>query len=160
MDTIKVKLQKQVGPLLRFIYSSQIEYQSETVNSKIPKRYNGFIHALRVILKEEGLPGIFRGVTASMMREASYSSIRMGLYEPVRNWIDPNKSPNDIKFSTKLISGLISGGIGNAIANPTDVVKVRFQARLPDQPRMYNNTLHAFVTISKEEGLRGLYKVN
>lgn len=129
------------------------------INSGAARKYNGFTHALRVILKEEGIAGIYRGVTASMMREASYSSIRMGLYEPVRNWIDPHNSPKDMSFSTKLVSGLISGGIGNALANPTDVVKVRFQALFPGQHRPYKSTFHAFEMIFKQEGLRGLYKV-
>lgn len=47
-----------------------------------------------------------------------------------------------------------------AFAQPTDVVKVRFQAqvRLADGGRRYNGTLDAYKTIARDEGIRGLWK--
>lgn len=47
-----------------------------------------------------------------------------------------------------------------ALAQPTDVVKVRFQAqvRLVDGERRYNGTLDAYRTIARDEGIRGLWK--
>ena len=49
-----------------------------------------------------------------------------------------------------------------AVAQPTDVVKVRFQAqvRLPGAggAQRYNGTFDAYRTIGREEGLRGLWK--
>ena len=35
--------------------------------------------------KEEGVRGLWRGTGAALLREASYSSIRMGLYEPLKH---------------------------------------------------------------------------
>lgn len=35
--------------------------------------------------KEEGVKGLWRGTGAALLREASYSSIRMGLYEPLKH---------------------------------------------------------------------------
>lgn len=46
-----------------------------------------------------------------------------------------------------------------AIAQPTDVVKVRFQAQARvEGGRRYQGTLDAYKTIAKEEGLKGLWK--
>lgn len=57
--------------------------------------------------------------------------------------------------------GSLAGSIGAAVANPTDVVKVRMQvdgARPGTCPR-YRSTLHAFTHIYHHEGLLGgLYK--
>ena len=39
-----------------------------------------------------------------------------------------------------------------------DVVKTRFQARLPNEPAPYPNTFVAFHRIARLEGLKGLYK--
>lgn len=36
------------------------------------------------IRRDEGLTGLWRGTGAALLREASYSSIRMGLYEPFK----------------------------------------------------------------------------
>lgn len=57
----------------------------------------------------------------------------------------------------KVVSGAVSGAIGSAIANPTDLIKVRMQA---DINRRYKNTLVAFKEIIQREGFKGLYKVN
>ncbi|KAK9402642.1 mitochondrial uncoupling protein 3-like [Crotalus adamanteus] len=45
-------------------------------------------------------------------------------------------------------------------AQPTDVVKVRFQAhiQLVGAPKRYNGTVDAYRTIAREEGVRGLWK--
>lgn len=47
-----------------------------------------------------------------------------------------------------------------AFAQPTDVVKVRFQAqvRMADGERRYNSTLDAYKTIARDEGVRGLWR--
>ena len=47
-----------------------------------------------------------------------------------------------------------------AFAQPTDVVKVRFQAqaRSSGVGRRYNGTIDAYKTIAKEEGIRGLWR--
>lgn len=92
-----------------------------------------------------------------MLREASYSSIRMGLYEPARAAIAPGKSVADVSLWQRILAGFLAGGIGSAIANPTDLIKIRFQARRPDQPKVYKHTLDAFMQIYQQAGLRGLY---
>jgi Mitochondrial carrier protein len=46
--------------------------------------YKGMISGALVILREEGLRGWCKGLTASMLREISYSSVRIGAYEPIR----------------------------------------------------------------------------
>lgn len=46
-----------------------------------------------------------------------------------------------------------------AVAQPTDVVKVRFQAQArAEAGRRYQGTLDAYKTIAREEGVRGLWK--
>ncbi|CAJ1064202.1 mitochondrial uncoupling protein 2-like isoform X1 [Xyrichtys novacula] len=47
-----------------------------------------------------------------------------------------------------------------AFAQPTDVVKVRFQAqaRSPGHAKRYCSTIDAYKTIAKEEGVHGLWK--
>ena len=46
-----------------------------------------------------------------------------------------------------------------AVAQPTDVVKVRFQAQArAGSGRRYQSTVDAYKTIAREEGFRGLWK--
>ena len=58
----------------------------------------------------------------------------------------------------KIGAGALSGTVGSAIANPTDLIKVRMQADIHGS--RYSGLLHAFRSIYREEGgLSGLYKV-
>jgi hypothetical protein len=149
MDVIKVRLQTQ-----------------NQLQAKVGKgmygdaAYKGFSHAGMRILREEGFSGIMKGITASMLREASYSSMRMGLYDLCKGFIAPNaKSKDDFTLVQKILAGMCSGAIGSSIANPTDLVKIRFQSFTPVSPNPYRNTFHAFWRIFQDEqGLRGLYK--
>jgi len=58
------------------------------------------------------------------------------------------------------MAGCTTGAMAVTFAQPTDVVKVRFQAqvRLTEGERRYTGTLDAYKTIARDEGVRGLWK--
>ena len=60
------------------------------------------------------------------MREASYSTLRLGLYEPIKRNLG-----NEGAVWTKFVAGALSGMIGSALANPADLLKTRAQAQEP-----------------------------
>jgi solute carrier family 25 uncoupling protein 27 len=65
-------------------------------------------------------------------------------------------------YRKRILAGAITGGVGQAVASPTDVVKVRLQAdgrlrALGQQPR-YKGTIDAFARILQDEGIRGYYR--
>lgn len=47
---------------------------------------------------------------------------------------------------------------GASVANPTDLIKVNFQAALQGHKLPYATTMGGFQHIYREEGVRGLYK--
>lgn len=52
------------------------------------RKYKNLVQGIYVITAEEGLRrGIYKGIEASCAREASYSSLRLGLYEPIKRSI-------------------------------------------------------------------------
>lgn len=59
-----------------------------------------------------------------------------------------------------MLAGCTTGAVAVTCAQPTDVVKVRFQASgaLPASARRYSSTMDAYCTIAREEGFRGLWK--
>lgn len=123
-------------------------------------KYKSLLQGVYTILREEGTGGLTKGLSASMMRELTYSSIRIGLYEPLRTFFATSlgHDPRDTTPIIKYITGLCSGATGAAIANPFDLIKTRFQAVMPHERAPYSSTRAAILSIYRLEGVQGLYK--
>lgn len=123
---------------------------------------HGFVGMMRSIVKNEGVKGLYAGMTPAVARHIPYTGFRAIGYEYIRKLFcgdDPSKA----NFLAKATSGMIAGGIGQAIAVPCDLVKVRMMgdgrlvaAGKLDRPR-YTGLMHAFRTIYATEGLIGMY---
>lgn len=46
--------------------------------------YKNMIDCFVKVIREEGPGGLYKGLTPALLRQASYSSLRMGIYEPIR----------------------------------------------------------------------------
>lgn len=112
IDTIKIRMQLQKpGP-----------------DGKL--RYPGMLSGLKIIAAEEGIRfGIYKGIEGALLRESIYSTLRLGLYEPIKRITGVKKDSN---FIYKFFAGGASGFIGSGIANPCDLLKIRMQAHKGD----------------------------
>ncbi|MCO5567293.1 hypothetical protein L7F22_020983 [Adiantum nelumboides] len=127
--------------------------------------YGGFVSGILRVRREEGFTALWRGTGAALLREASYSSIRMGLYEPFKMMLGGDDRAHTPLW-IKITAGASAGVIGSAVANPTDVVIVRMQAQRPIQAPFkgahsgwnYAGPFQAFSSIARTEGIRGLYR--
>eukprot|EP00249_Psilotum_nudum_P014063 c24642_g1_i3 orf=394-1260(-) len=134
------------------------------LSSTTDRVYAGLLSGIWRVGREEGINRLWRGTGAALLREASYSSIRMGAYEPLKRVLgghDPAHTPLWIKIT----AGSTAGVIGSAVANPTDVVMVRMQAQSFAAHAggaftnwNYKGPFHAFASIVKKEGIYGLYR--
>ncbi|XP_027051054.1 mitochondrial substrate carrier family protein ucpB-like [Pocillopora damicornis] len=146
IDVIKTRMQ----------LDNELGSQHESRNIFHNRYYRGLVRGAARIAHEEGIRGLYKGITPSLMREASYSTLRLGLYEPLKEWFgatDPAHTP----LWKKVCSGAIAGAIGSAIACPTDVVKIRLMALPSGNKWEYRHTFHAFQAIVANEGIRGLW---
>ena len=75
----------------------------------------GMLRGLVIIVREEGIGGLYKGLAPALLREGSYSALRMGLYEPIKELLgatDPANTP----LYLKIIAGGSAGALGGAIA--------------------------------------------
>ena len=90
------------------------------------KKYPNMIQGAIILGREEGVrKGIYRGLSASLVRESIYSTTRLGLYDPVKRFIGVTPESSNI---WKFVSGGCVGLIASALCNPADFLKVRMQA--------------------------------
>lgn len=145
LDTAKVRLQ---------IQGSQINV------GETPK-YKGLIDTCVKVAAEEGPLALWKGLVAGLQRQMVFASLRIGLYDTVRDFYCGKDFQGDPPLSKKILAGLTTGAFGICVANPTDVVKVRLQAegRLPPGvPKKYNGVMDAYAKIYASEGLGGLWR--
>ncbi|KAH8095274.1 oxidative phosphorylation uncoupler [Aureococcus anophagefferens] len=77
-------------------------------------------------MKNEGPLAFYKGINAAWLREASYTSLRLGLYEPIKGVV--GAKDKDAHFLKKFAAGCLAGAIGSLVGNPFDVLKTRMMA--------------------------------
>src|ERR1700749_932978 len=90
------------------------------------------------IIKTNGVLGLYSGLSASLLRQITYSTTRFGIYEELKSKFSTSSSAPS--FPTLIAMSSTSGFVGGVVGNPADVLNVRMQhdAALPaDQRRNY-----------------------
>jgi len=86
----------------------------------------GIFGSVRVIAKEEGVTAFWKGINAAWLRESSYTSLRLGLYEPMKELFGAKSK--DSPFYLKFAAASASGALGSLVGNPFDVLKTGLMA--------------------------------
>ncbi|KAH8322321.1 hypothetical protein KR059_012631 [Drosophila kikkawai] len=112
------------------------------------------------VIKAEGFTALYSGLTASLMRQATYTTARMGFYQmEVEKYKKRYAQAPTVWASMGM--GMMAGAIGAIIGNPAEVALIRMMAdnRLPPaERRNYKNVVDAFVRIVGEEGVLNLWR--
>ncbi|XP_037956608.1 mitochondrial dicarboxylate carrier-like [Teleopsis dalmanni] len=113
-----------------------------------------FKRAVFGVYNSHGMLAFYNGISASLTRQLTYTTIRIGIYEVGKPHI------NLQNFSSKIGLAAIAGAMGGFIGVPTDMVNIRMQhdMKLPvDKRRNYNHVFDGMLRIYKEEGLSRLF---
>ena len=117
------------------------------------------ISVISGVIKNEGVSTLYNGLSAGLLRQATYTTTRLGIY----TWLFETFS-NDGKppsFFMKAALGMTAGGIGAFVGTPAEVALIRMTSdgSLPvDQRRNYTSVFNALARIYKEEGVATLWK--
>lgn len=135
LDTIKVQLQTQ----------QQVKF--------------GFIGITKHIVRTNGVLALYDGISASLLRQATYSTTRFAIYESMKKTLVKPGQKN-IEFWKSIVLAGSSGAIGAAIGAPADLVNVRMQndSKLPKElKRNYKHCFDGLIRIYKEEGFKSIF---
>ena len=108
------------------------------------------------VFENEGIRGLYSGLSASLLRQITYSTTRFGVYEELKSKTSGNPS-----MPALMAMASISGFLGGVAGNPADVLNVRMQhdAALPmAQRRAYKNAVDGLVRMTREEGAKSLFR--
>ena len=74
------------------------------------------------IVREQGVLTLYNGISASLLRQLTYSTTRFGIYEIGKQYIG-----SDSGFVSKVLLASVAGAAGGFIGTPADMVNVRMQ---------------------------------
>ncbi|XP_057699871.1 mitochondrial uncoupling protein 2-like isoform X1 [Corythoichthys intestinalis] len=145
LDTAKVRLQIQGEKKVAAAEAKAI-------------RYRGVFGTISTMIRTEGPRSLYNGLVAGLQRQVCFASVRIGLYDNVRDFYTGGAENAGVLM--RILAGCTTGAMAVSFAQPTDVVKVRFQAQmnLDGVARRYSGTMQAYRHIFRNEGLRGLWK--
>jgi solute carrier family 25 uncoupling protein 8/9 len=130
-----------------------------TTGVHLPPKYKGPFQTVVKIIEEEGMKAPFKGLSPGLHRQFLFTGLRLGLYEPIKHLFysgEPGQEP----LAAKVGAAMTTSALGITIAQPSDVLKVRFQAHnsiMGERP--YATAFHGYRRIFQEEGLfAGLYR--
>ncbi|KAI9720500.1 MAG: Mitochondrial dicarboxylate transporter [Chrysothrix sp. TS-e1954] len=112
------------------------------------------------IIRNDGPLALYAGLSASILRQATYSTTRFGVYESLKEHFSPENAPPP-SVGTLIALSSLSGLLGGIAGNPADVLNVRMQhdAALPaSERRNYRHALDGLVKMIRHEGPASLFR--
>lgn len=118
----------------------------------MPKSMSGtFVH----IVRHDGLRGLYAGLSASLLRQLTYSTTRFGIYEDLKARHAARSDGREPSFAALIGLSAGSGFVGGVAGNAADVLNVRMQhdaALPPHQRRNYRHAADGMIRMLREEG--------
>jgi solute carrier family 25 citrate transporter 1 len=124
-------------------------------------KYKGPVHCARMIIREEGLRGLWAGAAPTVMRNGTNQAAMFTAKNAfdVLLWKKHEGDGKALQPWQSMISGFLAGTAGPVCTGPFDVVKTRLMAQNREGGVLkYKGMIHAIRTIYAEEGLRALWK--
>ncbi|XP_036323351.1 LOW QUALITY PROTEIN: mitochondrial 2-oxoglutarate/malate carrier protein [Rhagoletis pomonella] len=124
------------------------------------KEYENSLDCIKKVVKNEGPLGLYKGIGAALLRQATYTTGRLGVYTYLQDFYQTTfKRTPGILDSMGM--GIIAGAMGAFIGTPAEVALIRMASdgRLPPaERRNYSNVLNALTRITREEGVTALWR--
>ncbi|KAI7139524.1 hypothetical protein KC344_g9242, partial [Hortaea werneckii] len=115
------------------VLKTRLQLQGRWNNPYFTSGYNyrSTYHALRTIIRTEGLREMFSGYKATLFRDLPFSALQFAFYEQEQKWAKEWAGPGkDIGLAAEILTGATAGGMAGVITCPMDVVKTRVQTEL------------------------------
>ncbi|KIK70398.1 hypothetical protein GYMLUDRAFT_32402 [Collybiopsis luxurians FD-317 M1] len=128
----------------------------QTIKAAPGSKAPSTVFVLRTSIIDQGLRGVYTGLTASLLRQMSYSLVRIGAYEEMKRRLSRNGKPSSAQL---LAAACLAGGLGGIAGNPADILLVRMTSDVtkPKEQRFnYSNAFSGLVALAKQEGVNGM----
>ena len=153
---------------------------------QVSNDYRNSWHGVSLIVKNEGLAGIYRGYGATLASFGPFSALYFVLYEQTKSWAKSSYHSSgggsgggvvrgdDLPFSSIVMCSCTSGALASWLTSPLDMAKLRLQVHRstilshihPNQdphPRTSSSStpltmIQIMKDVLQKDGIRGLFR--
>lgn len=119
-------------------------------DAKGSKRFRSTFHGVNLLLREQGIQGLYRGLVSTTAKQCATSAVRMGAYNAMRSqYSSANRKAGVVET---FAMGALAGIITVYATQPLDTIKTRSQSARGEK------LIPAIVGVWREGGLRGYWK--
>lgn len=124
------------------------------------KEFKNSLDCFKSVVRNEGPFGLYKGIGAGLLRQATYTTTRLGVYTYM---FDTFKAvyQKEANVGYTMLMGVIAGACGAFVGTPAEVALIRMASdgRLPvEERRNYKNVVNALTRIVQEEGVPTLWR--
>lgn len=155
LDVVKTRMQQTMlfSKTVGLLDEERIHFDpSRAQVRKPPIRPGKALRAARTVVEENGLLGLWRGTTPTILR----NMMGVGVYFVALNQIATHLRGSDPELAPQyaLLAGATARSVSATLLCPLTVIKARFEAAGPCE---YRHVLDALYKIARYEGIRGLF---
>lgn len=122
------------------------------VRSMTTATHEPFFTTLRTTLKEDGIAGLYRGGTSTLLRQVTNHMIRFPVFYMSSNYIKERNGTTTLHPIVNIALGGFAGMTSTLINTPLDTIKTRMQ-----KVGSSGNTTGVMREVYLESGIRGFW---
>ena len=126
----------------------------ETIKTKLIQKNLSLVEGINAIVKEEGVGGLYKGVVATVLKQASNQGLRFMFFNTYKDYMTSN-GQRSLQPLEALLGGMLAGCFSTLGNNPFDVVKTQMQGT---DAHLYKSTADCFIKTLRNEGPQAFYK--
>ncbi|PWY67103.1 mitochondrial carrier [Aspergillus sclerotioniger CBS 115572] len=119
-------------------------------DAKRPRKARGAVHGAYMLVSQQGVRGLYRGVVPTTVKQSATSAVRMGSYNMLKETFKERSIP--VNGATTFFMGSIAGTITVYATQPFDTVKTRVQGM------SQKGMSEAVTELLREEGIQGFWR--
>jgi len=117
--------------------------------------YNGLFHGMKTIAAEEGIGGLYKGVTATILKQGSNQAIRFYVFGEYTKVVVGDQPGARLLWWQSMIGGVVAGAASVMGNNPFDVIKTNMQGL---ESKKYKGVVDCARQIFRDGGFSAFYK--
>ncbi|XVE71437.1 hypothetical protein DITRI_Ditri10aG0149900 [Diplodiscus trichospermus] len=141
------------------VSSTLCTYPLELLKTRltVKEEYKNLLDAIVKIVQAEGLTGLYKGLTPTLIGVVPYAASNYFAYDTLRKAYKKAFKKEEVGNIMTLLIGSAAGAISSTATFPLEVARKQMQAGAING-RQYQNMLHALTSILEKEGIPGLYR--